>query len=244
MAFNDTRNYERNSAIISLSPNDTLILTVVNRDNIPHNFKIKNNSTNFGVIEPAQTKTDTIYFDEEGVFIYYDDTDFPNNTYMGLSGFISVFNNRNAKSYYWNLKEHQTNFNKAISQGQPVAWELYDPEYFTINGNSYPFLMDDTLVRVKGLVGDTINIFIANTGQSSHALHFHGFHLKVLYSSKHAIHKGWVKDSFPIKSMEGMILQMVPDKVGEYSVHDHNLIAMSGAMVHPFGMVTIMLIEK
>lgn len=243
LAFNDSKLYNRNSTCIRLVPNDQLILTVVNRDNIPHGFKIKNNTTSFGVIKPLESKTDTIAFTTEGVYIYYDDSNFPSNSYLGLSGFISVFKATNAKSFYWNLKEHQIEFNRSLIQNKPVTWNTYDPDFFTINGNSFPQLMEDTLARIIGSVGDTINIFVGNTGQSAHALHFHGFHCKILYSSKSAVHKGWIKDSFPIKSMEGMILQMVPDKLGEYSVHDHNLMAMSGELLHPFGMVMIMLIE-
>lgn len=243
LAFNRTSRFERNSLAIRLSPKDQLILTITNRDDIPHNFKIKSVVSDIGTILPSQTKVDTIEFAKVGVYIYYDDLNYPNNSYVGLSGFISVFPEANAKSYYWNLKEHQSQFHNLINVNKPVSWNAYDPDFFTINGNSYPQLMDDTTARIQCYVGDTINIFIANTGQSSHALHFHGFHLKILHSSISETQKGWIKDSFPIKSMKGMILQMVPDKKGEYSVHDHNLIAMSGALMHPFGMVMIMLIE-
>ena len=62
--------------------------------------------------------------------------------------------------------------------------------------------------------------------------------------ARHAEQIGWEKDTFPIKSMETIVLELVPDKPGHYSVHDHNLTAVTGGGFHPKGMLVLMAIDK
>jgi len=85
-------------------------------------------------------------------------------------------------------------------------------------------------------------IYIANTGQSIHSIHFHGYHVKVVSSSKEPTHAGRSKDSLPVFPSETMVLQLIPDKPGEYPVHDHNLIGTTGGNLYPQGMFTTILI--
>ena len=127
--------------------------------------------------------------------------------------------------------------------GNTVDWTTYYPDYFTINGNSNPHINADASARVVGNVGDTINIYMVNTGQSLHSIHFHGYHSEILDSSKFPNHIGRSKDTFGIHSMELVVVQMIPHQVGEYPVHDHNLVAVSGGNIYPNGMFLTMLIQ-
>ena len=154
-----------------------------------------------------------------------------------------VVNNSISKKYYWNLKDHQTLFNFKIADGNVVNFRDYEPDYFTINGKSFPDLQNDPGAVVKANVGDTVLIYMVNTGQSLHSIHFHGFHCTSVYSTSRAIGKNWIKDTYPVYSMEGVVLRLVPDKKGLYSVHDHNLVAVSGGGTHPNGMFLIMEIQ-
>ena len=43
--------------------------------------------------------------------------------------------------------------------------------------------------------------------------------------------------------METLILQIVPDKEGEYPIHDHNLVAVTGNNIYPNGIFTSILIS-
>ncbi len=76
-----------------------------------------------------------------------------------------------------------------------------------------------------------------------HSLHFHGYHLKIVFSSKTPSNVGRLKDTFPVHSMESIILELIPDQVGEYPVHDHNLVAVSGGNIYPNGMFLTLLIQ-
>ncbi|MBL4653948.1 MAG: multicopper oxidase domain-containing protein [Flavobacteriales bacterium] len=242
MAFNRTQNFAKENAIIEVGVDDNLELKIINNDTIVHGFNVKNYIGVDSEIQPGDSITVTCSFSSESVFVYYDSYNYPNNVYMGLSGMIVVSDNSFSK-FYWNIKEHQQTYNDTIAKGYSVDWQSYYPDYFTINGESAPNINIDTKARVTGSVNETIYLYITNTGQSIHSMHFHGYHLEIMYSSKYTAHVGRSKDTFPIHSLEGLVLKLVPDKTGEYPVHDHNLVTVSGGGIYPMGMFITMLIQ-
>lgn len=242
LAFNETPLFDALNKVITITTADTLVLTVINNDTVVHGFAVKNYPGINGTINPAGVYVDTLVSPAEQLFIYYDNYNAPDYRYLGAAGMICV-SNTGAASFYWNIKEHQTAFNDSLAVGAAVNWNTYYPDYFTINGKSFPDLQNDTTARITGQVGDTIRIFIVNTGQSLHSIHFHGFHCTVLFSTSSIMQTGQSKDTFPMRSMEGIVIEMVPDKVGQYSVHDHNLAAVTGGNTHPNGMFIIMEIQ-
>ena len=244
LAYNKSGTFNTSNEVINMTVGDTLLLTITNNDSNPHGFAIKNLPSINKTIEVKSSATIKISSLEEKVLVFYDPLNYPNNRYMGLGGMICFKNTTYHKYYYWNLKEHEVAFSKKIAAKQTVNWQSYYPDYFTINGLSHPDLQIDTTARVVGKVGEIIRIAVANTGQSKHAIHFHGFHLRVIYSSSDQIDVNSSKDSFPLESMQSLILEMIPDKTGIYSVHDHNLVAISGGGVHPNGMFLMMKIDK
>ncbi|HSH67995.1 MAG TPA: multicopper oxidase domain-containing protein, partial [Bacteroidia bacterium] len=234
VSFNHDRTFNAMNAVINITTQDELILKVVNTDSVIHGFDISGYGKTPHVIAPGDSITDTLQFTTQGVFIYYDSYENPKFRYMGGAGMICVNNSVTDKKFYWNLKEHQSSYNELLDQNKPVNWSEYAPDYFTINSFSFPLTLDDPTSIVSAKIGDTVHIFIANTGQSAHAIHFHGFHCKIIFSSNSS-QIGWVKDTFPLKSMQTMVLELIPDKLGRYSVHDHNLIAVTGGGQHPKG---------
>jgi FtsP/CotA-like multicopper oxidase with cupredoxin domain len=81
-----------------------------------------------------------------------------------------------------------------------------------------------------------------NNGLSIHSLHFHGYHLTVEKDSKNPSYTGRSKDSFGVYPNESLILSCTPDKPGEYPVHDHNLVAVTGGQQYATGMFSTILI--
>ena len=240
LTFNDSPTYSQSNPIINLMVGDTLDLWVYNTDNSTHDFLIKGISVVQSI--PANDSVFLqVIFSTTGSYIYYDPFDFPKNTYLGLAGMI-VVRNHNHASFYWNIKEHNSDWNTQLFNGNTVNWNQYDPKYFTINSVSNPNINGDTLARVTGKVGDTLYLYITNTGLSIHSMHFHGYHATIKYSSKNATHVGREKDTFPIYPMETVVLQIVPDKEGEFPIHDHNLVAVMGNNIYPNGMFTTILI--
>lgn len=240
--FNDSESFSENNPVISLLEGDSLSIRVINNDSIVHQFKVKGFDQTLSTVNPGDTVYVGMRFNNSGCYIYYDPLNYPNNYHIGLSGMISV-SRASYKSFYWNIKEHHIGLNTEIIEGQNIDWESYTPNYFTINGNSNPEINQDSTARIIGNVGDTIILFVSNTGKSIHSLHFHGYHGEIISSSKNNAHKGRSKDTFPIYPFETLVIQIVPDKPGEYPIHDHNLVAVSGGNVYPNGMFTSILIS-
>lgn len=240
--YNNSNTFSRTNVRIELNVFDSLSLWVVNKDTIVHNFEIIDITGTVQSIPPNDSILLGVKFNAPGVHIYHDPLDYPTQTFLGLAGMI-VVKDHNYSSFYWNMKGHDSIWNCELINNNTVDWNNYSPEYFTLNGNSNPDINADTDARVTGNVGDTLIINIANTGQGIHSMHFHGYHGTILYSSQNQSHVGRIKDTFPIYSMETLIIQIVPDKEGVYPVHDHNLVAVTGNNIYPNGMFTTILIN-
>ncbi|NRA13027.1 MAG: multicopper oxidase domain-containing protein [Crocinitomicaceae bacterium] len=240
ITFNRTTTFSQTNARLILNEGDQLELLVVNLDDIDHEFEVKDQTATYSILAGNQLSI-SYTFTSAGLFIFRDPMNFPDYSSVGLSGMI-VVKNHSHSSFYWNIKEHKSGLNTDVLNGGTVDWSLYYPEFFTINGNSHPNINTDVSARITGNIGDTLILYLANTGQSIHPMHFHGYHVEVLFSSKSPQHVGRMKDSQGIFPSEGVVLQLVPDKVGEYPVHDHNLISTTGANLYPLGMFTTILI--
>lgn len=238
LAFNSTPSFDPKNTVLKAQIGDSLKITVVNNDSLVHGFQIKNSTIPSLTLSAGDSATVTITANSAKAYIYFDSYQFPNNSYLGLAGMI-CFESPALKSYYWNIKDHQTDYNQSLSTGTPVNWNVYYPDYFTINGLSFPDLQNDTTARVDVSLGDTTRIYLVNTGSSTHSIHFHGFHFKAIFASD-AVKTGWEKDTWPLNPMDVLVLEFIADKTGLYSVHDHNLVAVQGGGTHPNGMFLIM----
>lgn len=238
--FNPTNAFQETNARLEVNVGDQLNLWVVNWDVISHDFAIKGETTTVSIL-PGDSAQVNYACSNPGVFIFHDPMNFPDYSSIGLAGMLVVKDNGH-QSFYWNIKEHQLGNNTTVFSGGSPDWSNYYPEYFTINGRSNPSINLDASARIVGNVGDTLMIHIANTGQSIHSLHFHGYHVTVVSSSKEPSHAGRSKDSLPVFPSETLVLQLIPDKPGEYPVHDHNLIGTTGGNLYPQGMFTTILI--
>lgn len=239
--FNLNNSFDQSNPFIELNLDDSLILWVVNKDAIIHEFEIK------GVFSPQTiAPNDSILLelkmDEAGGFIYRDPSANLQQVYIGLGGSILV-KDHNHNVFKWNIREHDSLWNVIIHNAGTVDWTMYDPEYFTINSVSNPNVNSNSDARITGSVGDTLYLYISNCGRSIHSIHLHGYHAEIIQSSKYPSHVGREKDTFPIESQETLVLRIIPDKPGEYPVHDHNLIAVSGNNIYPNGMFLTMLIS-
>jgi len=240
-AFNNAPSFSQKNAQLHVGVGDTLFLTVVNNDTVEHGFEISESVGLTDTLQPNDTILVKFYSNQQAVHCYYDHLNYPDNKNVGLAGLISVSNSANR--FYWNVKDHQLAWNDSIANGGTVTWSDYYPDYYTINGASNPDVNLDSTARVTGAVGDTLLIFVMNTGQAEHSLHFHGYHCTIKYSNVHPNWVGRSKDTFPFKKMEGYVLELIPDQVGEFPMHDHNLLSITAGGNYPFGMFLTILIQ-
>lgn len=239
--FTSSSTFPKASDLLIWETGDIVNLNVVNTLSEPHGFIIENYA-DFGSILAGDSVEQQLNIGTAGVFRYYDPSNAPYNEYLGLSGIVHVKVAGDPIPYfYWEIREHTGAWNSSIPGGASPALNTYDPDFFTINGNYNPNISTDPIASVAGSVGNELRIVLVNSGLSIHAMHFHGYHLTINADSRNGF-VGREKDTFPLYPKEHLVLSCTPDKPGEYPAHDHNLIAVTGNAVYPFGMVTRLLI--
>lgn len=242
LTYSTSESFHQSSDILVWNNGDIVNLRVVNFDDELHGFTL-DNITDFGVIPVGDSVEQQITLNQVGVFRYFDPLNSPYNEYLGLNGLVHIKDPSDAATYfYWDLRELEQSWNALILAGGNPNLLDYKPNYFTINGNSNPDINNDPVARVVGNVNNEFRIVIVNNGLSIHSVHFHGYHLFSIEDSRNPGFIGREKDTFPIYPKEHFVLKCVPDKPGEYPVHDHNLVAVTGGDVYGSGMFTTLLI--
>jgi len=238
--FNDSANFHKQNKIFELNSGDQLLLHVINNDVLEHTFTID------GMIETGNVipggGSDDFFVDpaSDGVLRFYSDR--PYGQLLGASSIILVGHQNHAR-YYWNMFDQQDTLTDKIDAGTVTTIPLdYTPDIFSINMKVGNELTMDTLSYIDQFVGDTIVIAIVNSGNMHHNLHFHGFHVTILSATENTQMTGWIKDSFPVVMDEVMLVMLVPDQVGMYMAHNHNMITVTTNGVYPGGMMQMMMI--
>ncbi len=240
ITFSDSSAFSPSSPILIFEDGDVLTIKVVNSDVNVHGFKV-DGLIDIGSIAAGDSVIQVIPL-TAGIYKYYDPTSIENQ-YLGLSGLMHVKGAGDLTPYfYWNLREHEPQLNNAVSGGGSIVQSLYSPKYYTINGNSGDAIDNDAQAKIYGNVNSEFRLVIMNHGLSIHSMHFHGYHLLILDNSKNSSHNGRDKDTFPVYPGHYQLLSATPDKPGEYPIHDHNLIAVTGGGQYHTGMITTMII--
>lgn len=235
--LNETAVFSPKNFVFKLDVNQEKNYCIINTDSVTHELYFKNNTST--LILANDTVEHTLSYNSSGLYIYEDMENYPLYAHLGLSGMVYVGSEFNY-SYYWNLKEHDVTWINSTMNSVQVNTNEYAPQYYTINGLSNPMSFTDSSTTIYNQVGDLIYINIANTGRMNHTLHFHGYHVEIIYSSKDPHHEGRIKDSFNVKPLETIIVKLIPDKPGIYPVHDHNLGATLGNGTYANGMLTFL----
>lgn len=237
LAFNESAAFKRNNKFLEFNRNQQIDLTIINNDSLAHTILIDNGQYSTGTLQPGFSATLSMMFNTNGLYDVIDSAE--EGRVLGLSTFIKIWDNTN-NNFYWNLNELQSDLNDIISQGIAFDLDSFNPDYFTINGNAHPEISNDTLAKVTGQVGDSIYIFVFNSGKMYHAIHFHGYHVKIIGSSSNVMDIGRLKDSIPIKPNSYQVYLLIPNQEGQFPVHDHNLVATTGGGNYPNGMMVMM----
>lgn len=242
LSYSKTQVPQRSDLIISLVEGDTLELDITNTTNSALGFFIDGVDEDKLTIKPGETINASWTFKNRGVFPLGDYST-ANGKYLGLQGFVLVEKrSSNIKNVVWNLSDFQMKKTQQLMNAESVDFLDYQPDFFTINGDVYPEETMNPIGQITGNVGDTIRVFLVNSGKSIHSIHFHGYHVKVADATLAKFLLGASKDTVPVKPGELMELILVPDKPGKYPVHNHSLSAVVTNGLYPSGQFGIMTI--
>jgi hypothetical protein len=244
LRLNATSNWSEQNAIVERDEGVASNLVIVNADSTSHQWSLLIGVNEGVTIGPGETAVVELPALPMGTY-RLGLIDGEGNG-LGAHSMLQVGLQTDANSdlFHWNLCDWETDQMAAWNNGtEPDPSAPYVPNYFSINEQVYPTTLEDPNALIDVALGDTCWIAVANHGKMDHVLHFHGFHVEVLTSNLQPSRIGWSKDTVPVKTGEGMTLQLVANQLGTYPVHDHNLIAVTNAGFYPGGMLTQIIVN-
>ena len=232
--------YAQNPPVIRQKLGEALDLWVINLDTISHTLTFGESGSQMSLLPKGADHVSLNSSQEMAMLI---SPALKNGELVSVGGALgisaAVFFSHHLDAKSWQLREFSTAFSKVLATGQLPDFSEYFPDYYCINGKSFPEVKADSTILLNGRVGDTMWVWVWNAGIGAHSIHFHGFHQWAAAYSIAGL-KNSVKDSWPIWRNGWMLLYIVPDKPGLYPVHDHNLVAISGGGLYPNGMMMLM----
>lgn len=218
---------------------DTLVITVINRLAVTHNFVIGGLKAGDPPLASSgdiagggsKTITYTIPTGKAGSYLFYDNkTSY--NVFLGLHGGLAIMpagksNELYAgsptfkKQLFWIFNDIDPALNKAVQNGTAIPTS-FTPRYFTINGlTSLPpgapghgdptrDALFDTRSQLSGYVGDRTLVRMLNAGMCSHAMHVHANHMEWLTDRGSVRPSIWKKDTIQVRNKLGKIDAIFP----------------------------------
>ena len=227
---------------------DTVNVTVVNNLYLPINFVIPGVLKDSSVVLPGYSGRYSFTASVAGSFMFYDNFNGEISRAMGLSGPLVVMPADGTDSLYRGgpafdrqytlvLNELDDRLNAAVYNGQPYDMADYEPNYFFVNGLSYPETAkdDDTLVKIN--VGEKVAIRFINTGLIMSPQHFHGYHVDVI-SRDRALETSVIeKDTVVVDVGECVDVILPVAQPGVYPLHTHFVpgVTANGTYLNPYG---------
>ncbi len=202
---------------------------------------------------PGTTQTYTFTPTEPGSYLLTDSlTDFLGRA-MGLAAPLIVMPTDGAlrlapsaplfnSQYTLFLNEMDTRLNAAVAAGGAGTTELanYEPDYYFVNGLSYPATTTDVDTAVALRVNQQTALRFVNGGLHINSMHFHGYHVNVTLRNRALETVVVEKDTVVVDVAECVDVMLPVTQPGKYELHNHYLPAVTGNGVYPNGAMIMM----
>ncbi|MEM9410353.1 MAG: multicopper oxidase domain-containing protein [Planctomycetota bacterium] len=143
------------------------------------------------------------------------------------------------RDYFLLYQDADDRWNNAIDTGNVPDESVFEPNYHTLNGLTYPQTMMDQDTRINCALGQKVLIRIANISNIPHALHFHGYHADLIRRNNQPVTHLPEKDTFPVPANSTCEISLPVTQVGEYPLHPHSLTSTTDNGTYQGGSVTM-----
>jgi len=239
--------------IINAELGKTVTVSVKNNLATPHEFSFVQASANNIVasspnpIAVGATTTYRITPKTAGIYLYSDAMNNGINQSLGLYGVMIVRPAAKLGNVVWSdgpgfTKEvtwviadlDYKNYNLvAINNGVTnVKTANYKANYFLMNGMNGFQAMGDPNTTIQGTIDEIVLVRIANAGQYSQSLHFHGNHFQVISRNGVRLTEFEYQDTINIKPNQTAMVLYTIDQVGHYPMHVHTAQMETGGGVY------------
>lgn len=236
---------------ITAAQGDTINLTLTNSMTVPVNFAVPGTNILSDACPPGQTITFPFTAPAAGSYFYTDTINGDLSRAMGLSGPLVVMpaGGGNAlydggptfnRQYTLMLNEFDDRVNDAVAAGQTPSLANYEPNYFFVNGLSYPQTRTDADTRIMMAVNENIALRFIAGGLIANPMHFHGYHVKVATRNRVVETQVIDKDTVPVRPNECVDLIVPVTQPGIYEIHSHFMPAVTANGVYANGTLIMM----
>jgi FtsP/CotA-like multicopper oxidase with cupredoxin domain len=135
------------------------------------------------------------------------------------------------------LQELDDRVNRRVASGGEFDMSGFEPNYFFVNGLSYPHTTADADTLISMNVGDRVALRIINAGLITNPMHFHGYHVDVVSRDRLPETAVVEKDTVPVGVDECVDVILACNQAGAYPLHTHFVpgVTANGVYVNPYG---------
>jgi len=204
-----------------------------------HGIPVPNAMDGVTPIQPGASFTYEFTAPPAGSFMYHSHINSDKQLGLGLYAPFIVDPktppaNQPAVDVSWMLSEWRVGVDGQTYAAMPMAGA--EPNYFTINGKSYP---NTQPIEVKK--GQRVRVRLANVGQFTHPMHLHGINFKIVAYDGVPLppEQQIVHNTVPVNPGELVDIEFVADNVGTWMFHCHVLHHVTNDNEEPGGLVAL-----
>ncbi len=143
------------------------------------------------------------------------------------------------REYVLHYQDSDDRWNAAAAALTPPNTAVYEPNYFTLNGLSYPDTDADPDTHLLCQLGERILVRLSNSGRMRQAIHFHGYHVDIAARGNVPNTLLPEKDTVEVPPGGTTDVILTVSQTGLYPVHPHSLTAVTANGLYPYGQLTL-----
>jgi len=199
-------------------------------------------------VAPGGTRTYSFVAPAAGSYPFFDAANGAIGRAMGLAGPLVVMPADGSSRLYVGgpsfdrqvtlvLHELDDRLNQAVAAGGGYSIDDYEPNYFFVNGLSYPSTGSDADTLVEMSVGQDVAIRFVNAGLIASPMHFHGYHVDVATRDRVPETAVVEKDTVLVRPAECVDVILRCSQPGVFPLHTHFVpgVTANGVYVNPYG---------
>ncbi|HED65333.1 MAG TPA: hypothetical protein ENJ09_07240 [Planctomycetes bacterium] len=143
------------------------------------------------------------------------------------------------REYILHYQDSDQRWNDAAAMLTFPNLSVYEPNFFTVNGLSYPDTSADPDTLIGCQMGERVLLRLSNAGHMRQAIHFHGYHVDIAARNNVANTMLPPKDTVEVASGSTTDVILTVNQTGLYPVHPHSLTAVTANGLYPYGQLTL-----
>ena len=227
---------------------DTVNVTVTNNLDRAINFVVPGITSNTPSVSPGNSRTYSFTANNAGSYLYTDDVNGEIGRAMGLAGPLVVASGNRLYSggpffdrqYTLVLHDLDDRLNNAVEGGGTYNMDNYEPNYFLVNGLSYPDTASDGDTVVAMNTGEDVAIRFINAGCITNPMHFHGYHVNIATRNRSPETTMGEKDTVLVNLNECVDVILPVAQSGAYPLHTHFVPGVTANGTYANGALIIM----